>query len=194
MGKKDARVDAYIAKSPEFAQPILNHLRAIVHDGCPGVVETIKWSVPHFDFEGASLCGMAAFKAHCRFGFFKAALLGDGASYSQFGYITLVADLPPRRTLLKLVKDAARLNEAGVKVTRAPNAPKAPVEVPDVLMKALRRDKRALAAFNAFPPSHKREYVEWITEAKRDETRQKRIDTALTWMAEGKPRNWKYMR
>ena len=202
MGKKDARVDTYIAKSPDFAKPILTYLRDVVHEGCPDLVETMKWSTPTFDHQGI-LCSMAAFRQHCVFGFWKAPLLTlDGkplvkkmeSGAGQFGKLTSVTDLPAKSKLLKLVKDAARLNESGVAMKRPPRAAARPVQVPDDLTRALHKNAKARAVFTAFSPSHKREYVEWIVEAKTPETRQRRLETALEWMGEGKPRNWKYMR
>jgi len=201
MGKKDPRVDAYIAKSPDFAKPILTYLREIIHEGCPEVVETIKWSTPTFDHQGI-MAGIAAFKQHCTFGFWKAPLLKlDGKPVSkemesgagQFGKLTSIKDLPARSKLVKLVKDAAKLNESGVNLPRAPRAAPKPVQVPAALTKALHKNTKARAVFEAFPPSHKREYVQWIVEAKTDETRQRRLDQAVEWIAEGKQRNWKYM-
>ena len=202
MGKKDPRVDAYIAQSPDFAQPILKHLREVIHEGCPDVVETIKWSSPTFDHHGI-MVGFTAFKQHCVLGFWKAPLLKlDGKPVSkemesgagQFGKLTSIKDLPARSKLLKLVKDAAQLNESGATIPRTPrSAPKPPVQVPPDLRKALHTNAKARAAFDAFSPSHKREYVEWIVEAKTPGTRQRRLDTALEWMSEGKPRNWKYI-
>lgn len=202
MGKKDARVNAYIAKSPDFARPILTYLRGVVHEACPDVTETMKWSTPTFDHHGI-MCSVAAFRQHCVFGFWKAPLLRlDGkplvkkmaSGADQFGKLTTCRDLPARSKLLKLVKDAAKLNESGVTMERPPRAAVRPVEVPADLTSALRRNAKARAAFAAFSPSHRREYVEWIVEAKTAETRQRRLDTALEWMSEGKPRNWKYMR
>ena len=202
MGKKDARVDVYIAKSPDFARPILTYLRDVVHEACPDLTETMKWSTPTFDHHGI-MCSMAAFKQHCVFGFWKAPLLMlDGkplvkkmeSGAGQFGKLTTVKDLPARSKLLKLVKDAAKLNESGVAVERAPRAPARPVQVPADLTRALRTNAKARAAFVEFSPSHRREYVEWIVEAKTVETRQRRLETALEWMSEGKPRNWKYSR
>ena len=202
MGKKDARVDAYIAKSPDFAKPILTYLRDVVHEGCPELVETMKWNTPTFDHHGI-VCSMAAFRRHCVFGFWKAPLLTlDGkplvtkmeSGAGQFGKLTSVKDLPARPKLRKLVKDAARLNESGVALKRAPRAAARPVEVPVDLTRALHKNAKARAVFAAFPPSHKREYVQWIAEAKTPETRQRRLQTAVEWMSEGKPRNWKYMR
>lgn len=202
MGKKDARVDAYIAKSPDFARPILTYLRDVVHQGCPALVETMKWSTPTFDHHGI-LCSMAAFKEHCVFGFWKAPLLMlDGkplvkkmeSGAGQFGKLTTVKDLPTKSKLLTLVKDAAKLNEAGVTIERAPRAAAGPVQVPADLIRALHKNAKARAVFAAFPPSHKREYVDWIVEAKTAQTRQRRLDTALEWISAGKPRNWKYVR
>lgn len=202
MGKKDARVDAYIAKSPDFARPILTYLRDVVHQGCPALVETMKWSTPTFEHHGI-LCSMAAFKEHCVFGFWKAPLLMlDGkplvkkmeSGAGQFGKLTTVTDLPAKSKLLKLVKNAATLNEAGVTIERAPRAAARPVQIPADLTRALHKNAKARAVFAAFPASHKREYVDWIVEAKTAETRQRRLDTALEWINAGKPRNWKYMR
>ena len=201
MGKTDPRVDAYIANSPEFARPILTYLRDVIHQGCPEVVETIKWSTPTFDHHGI-MVGIAAFKQYCTLGFWKAPLLKvDGKPVSrkmesgagQFGKLTSIKDLPARSKLVKLVKDAAKLNESGVNVPRAPRAAPKPVLVPADLTKALHKNARARAVFEAFPPSHKREYVQWIVEAKTDETRQRRLGQAVEWIAEGKQRNWKYM-
>ena len=195
MATTDPRVDAYIAKSAEFARPILKHLRAAVHAASPEIEETLKWSMPHFMYKGM-LCGMAAFKQHCSFGFWKGKLVADLSeeAMGQFGCITKVSDLPPKRALTAYVKKAMALNDAGVKSpTRVKSAkPKAAVKVPDDLVAALKRNKKARATFEGFSPSHRREYVEWITEAKREETRAKRLATTLEWLAAGKSRNWKY--
>lgn len=196
MGTKDPRVDAYIEKAQPFARPILRRIRNAVHVGCPEVVETIKWSAPHFDYKGI-FCGMASFKEHCAFGFWKASLLRglgrrDKDAMGQFGRITSLADLPPEKTLVGLVKQAAKLNDEGVKVKREPKGPKAPVKVPAPFAAALKKNRKAQTAFDALSPSHRCEYVEWITEAKQEATRQRRIDTALAWIEEGKSRNWKY--
>jgi len=196
MATTDPRVDAYIAKSAEFARPILKHLRAAVHAASPEIEETLKWSMPHFMYKGM-LCGMAAFKQHCAFGFWKGKLIADlsDEAMGQFGCITKVSDLPPKRALTAYVKKAMALNDAGVKSpTRIKSAKaKAPMKVPDDLAAALKKNKKARATFEGFSPSHRREYVEWITEAKREETRAKRLATTLEWLAEGKSRNWKYM-
>jgi len=203
----DPRVDAYIAKSAEFARPILEHLRDIVHRGCPEVVETIKWGMPFFDHHGP-LAMMAAFKEHCAFGFWKAGdLLPDPSNdaMGQFGRIGAVRDLPAKRILVGYVREAARRNEAAPKkgARKAPGAkapPRQParreLRVPDDLAAAFRQKKhaKARATFEGLSPSHRREYVEWIEEAKREVTREKRLATTLEWLAEGKPRNWKYVR
>jgi len=199
MGTKDGRIDLYIANAAPFAQPILNELREIIHEGCPGVEETIKWSRPFFVYKGM-LCYMSEFKEHCAFGFWKGReILGAEAadasdSRGQFGRITSLKDLPPRRTILNYMKKARQLNEAA---EAAPPKPKprnlkAPLPVPDYLNAALRKDKKASAAFESFSPSRRREYVEWLTEAKTEATRQRRLETAIGWIAEGKSRNWKY--
>jgi uncharacterized protein YdeI (YjbR/CyaY-like superfamily) len=202
MPTRDSRVDAYIAKSADFAKPILAHFRAIVDEACSGASETIKWGTPSWDYAGSALCSMAAFKQHCSYGFWKANLLtlngqplGFGAE-GQLSRITSLKGLPSRRTLLTLVRQAAALNADGVKgsVMSGTRSPKQALPVPDDLKRALARNKKARDAFAAFPPSHQREYIEWITQAKRDETRSQRLATTLEWLAEGKPRNWKYLR
>lgn len=200
MGKRDPRVTAYIAKQGDFAKPILTYLRDVIHDGCPDVVETIKWSVPSFEHHGI-LCGMAAFKAHLQFGFWKHDLVvGKRMDGMGFGKIASVDELPPRATLVAYVKKASKLNEEGVKApwmeARAKKAratKKAPIRVPADLKAALAKHRKAQATFEAFSPSHKREYLEWIIEAKGEDTRARRVAQAVEWMAEGKARNWKYM-
>ncbi len=195
MGKKDPRVDAYIAKSAEFAKPILRHLRETVHKGCPGVEETMKWSFPHFLHEGM-LCSMASFKSHCAFGFWKGKLIvpENPEAMGQFGRITALSDLPGDSVLVGYVREAVRLNETGGKVQRKPREPKKTLPTPPDLKAALKKNAKARTTFEGFSPSRKREYVEWITGARAEKTRKKRLAIAVEWMAEGKPRNWKYMR
>jgi uncharacterized protein YdeI (YjbR/CyaY-like superfamily) len=197
MGKKDPRVDAYIKKAAPFAQPILSEFREIVHGACPDVEETMKWSFPHFDYKGV-MCSMAAFKAHAAFGFWKGALVIGGPrqedAMGHFGRITKRSDLPSKAVLAGFVKKAAALNDQGVKVARAPKRAPKPVKVPADLSAALEKRAKARAAFAALSPSHRREYIEWITEAKTADTRARRLAQAIEWMAEGKSRNWKYER
>ncbi|MEY2496389.1 MAG: hypothetical protein QOJ45_2881 [Verrucomicrobiota bacterium] len=198
MASKDPRIDAYIAKSADFAKPILKHLRKVVHAGCPEVEETIKWSMPHFDYKGV-MCGMAAFKEHCAFGFWKESLVFDSdkttekTAMGSFGCIKSLKDLPNEKTLIGYVKKAAALNEAGIKAPgRTAPKKRAPIPVPGYFAAVLKKNAKARKTFDAFSPSHRREYLEWITEAKRDETRNERMTTTLKWLAEGKARNWKY--
>ena len=199
MPKRDPRVDAYVAKSQDFAKPILAHIRDIVHSACPDVEETIKWGVPAFTYHGM-LCGMAGFKNHCGFVLWKSSLILDkkgqraDEAMGQFGKLTSLADLPSDRDLTGYIKEAMRLNEAGVKVPKSPPKKKKTIPMPPVLQRALQKNSKAQAAFESFSPSHKYEYLEWITDAKTEETRQRRVETAIQWMAEGKPRNWKYMK
>ena len=199
MATKDSRIDAYIAKSADFAKPILKHLRKVVHAGCPEVVETMKWSMPHFDHKGL-MCGMAAFKEHCGFGFWKADLVLDRgedrekSGIGSFGPVRSLADLPNEKTLVGYVKKAAALNEAGVQVPRRTQPKKRkPLPMPADFTAALKKNRKARKTFDDFSPSHRREYIEWITEAKREETRKERLAKSLKWLAEGKARNWKYM-
>lgn len=205
MGKKDPRVDAFIAEAAPFARPILKRIRKAVHAGCPAVEETIKWGAPHFMHEGI-LASMAAFKSHCAFGFWKGDLMesklakakkGEGDAWGHLGRLASPDDLPDEKTLVALVAEAARLNETGAKHptrSRSRATPRPEAGVPADLAAALRKNRAARATFDGFPPSHRREYVEWITEAKTDATRQKRLATTLEWLAEGKHRNWKYAR
>lgn len=198
MGTKDPRLDAYIAKSGAFARPILTHIRKLVHANCPDVTETIKWSMPHFEYKGGIFCGMAAFKAHCTFGFWLGAFLKIESkldkAMGQFGSITSLADLPSDTELARIIKAAMKLHDAGVKSpTRTKPAEKKELLVPDYFLAAVKKNKKAYATFESFSPSKKREYVEWITEAKTDATRDKRLAQAVEWMSEGKVRNWKYV-
>lgn len=202
----DPKVDAYINKAQPFAQPILEHLRKLMHKGCPGIEEAIKWSHPFFLYRGTIVAHMAAFKEHCAFGFWGeeiAAVLGaagavqDGAM-GTLGRITSLKDLPAEKVMLGWVREAAAFIDSGQhtspitarrKVVKAPKPePKASPE----FLAALKRNKKAAAVFEAFSTSCRREYVDWIAEAKREETRNKRIAQAIEWIAEGKQRNWKY--
>ena len=198
MGARDARIDAYIKKAAPFAQPILAQLRQQVHAACPVVTETLKWGHPSFDYKGI-LAGMAAFKQHVAFGFWKHDLVVGAAGRSNeamgsFGRITSPKDLPPTHQLATFVKKAMELNDAGIKVERVKTRKKKPIAMHADFAKALARDKKARAGFDAFSPSHQREYMEWIGDAKQDATRARRIATALEWLAQGKSRNWKYER
>lgn len=198
----DPRIDAYIKNAAPFAQPVLKHLRELVHKGCPEASETIKWSSPFFEHAGRILCFMAAFKAHCAFGFWHRGMkkvvaeLGarSDAAMGSLGRITSRADLPDDETMVGLVRAAARLNESGSPARRpTSNEARKAIVVPADLTAALKRNAAARKTFAAFSPSKRRDYVEWIVEAKREETRRQRLATTLEWLAEGKPRNWKYL-
>lgn len=197
MPTTDKRIDAYIEKSAEFAQPILKHLRELVHKACPDVTETLKWSMPSFEYKGI-LCGFAAFKQHCTFGFWKQSLMdseefsNEKTAMGSFGKITSRKDLPSDKVMIGLIHQAMELNEKGIKVTKKPPAARKELVVPDVLNSALKKNKAAKATFEKFPYSCKKEYVEWITEAKTEMTRDKRLATTIEWLSEGKRRNWKY--
>jgi uncharacterized protein YdeI (YjbR/CyaY-like superfamily) len=195
MAIKDPRVDAYIAKSPDFAKPILIHLRQLAHAAGPEVEETLKWRMPFFLHKGI-LFGMAAFKEHCTVHFWKGKLvLGkdfSGGGMGQFGRVTTLADLPGKKVLLGYIKKAVELNESGIKKASIPT-PKKKLVIPADLIAALNKNKKAKAAFEKFSYSHKKEYADWIAEAKRKETRAKRIKTTLQWLTQGKSRHWKYM-
>lgn len=194
--KTDPRIDAYIARQADFARPILEHLRAVVQGGCPDCEETLKWSMPSFMYKGKILAGMAAFKAHATFGFWSGSMVvpkGEErvSGMGQFGRLTSLDDLPSRGELKALVKKAMTLIDEGVKPVRDKHR-KAPFTVPQDLRAAIDAMPAAAATFDGFPPSCQREYVEWVTEAKRDETRAKRLNQSVEWLAEGKKRHWKY--
>ncbi len=212
---RDPRVDAYIAKAQPFAQPILKYLREVVHAGCPEVEEAIKWSCPHYIYKGM-FCMMAGFKQHCAFGFWNAPMIlaemnrtGSQAHKAMgfFGRITSLDDLPPKRELIGYIKKAKELKDAGVTKRVATKAhgvdsagkpvkpkPRPAPKAPAYLLAALKKNKKAQTTFAAFSPSAKREYIDWITEAKTEDTRDRRLSQAVEWMAEGKKRNWKYMK
>ncbi|WP_377159789.1 YdeI family protein [Roseateles sp. UC29_93] len=198
MPTLDPRVDAYIDRAAPFAQDLLRHWRATVHAHCPDVVETIKWGFPNFTYRDKILTGMAAFKAHCSIGFWhgEAAVGADhakGGAMGDFGKLTSLQDLPPKAEQKAILKRAMQLIEDGVKARPArAAAPKPPPEVPDDLAAALRADPAARKTFESFPPGQKRDYVDWIVEARKAETRERRLAQAVEWMAEGKRRNWKY--
>ena len=194
---RDPRIDAYIQRAAPFARPILAHARALVHQACPQVEETIKWGMPTFVHAGGILCGMAAFKQHASFGFWKHALVvGEGEprdGMGSYGKMLSLDDFPAKKIVLAHIRKAMKLNEDGVKMPAARKAAsKLPPEMPEDLVAALNKDKAAKATFDAFPPSCRREYIEWIVEAKREETRAKRLAQTVEWLAEGKRRNWKY--
>lgn len=193
--KTDPRVDAYIEKQGAFARPILRHLRDVVHTACPDGEETLKWSMPSFLYRGKILAGMAAFKAHATFGYWNDSMLSQDAknrsAMGQFGRLTSLDDLPSKAALVALTQESMALIAAGVKPARA-TAKKPPFTVPQDLRAAIDAVAAAKATFDGFAPSCQREYVEWVTEAKRDETRAKRLAQTVEWLAEGKRRNWKY--
>jgi uncharacterized protein YdeI (YjbR/CyaY-like superfamily) len=193
---RDQRIDDYIARQAEFARPILEHLRAAVHAARPDVEEGIKWGMPAFLLKGRILATTAGFKAHATFGLSRGGeVMGDtgakGEAMGQFGRLTSVADLPPDAELRALIEKAAALVEAGP-APRAKKPPKPELPVPDDLRAAIDARPEAAAVFAGFPPGSRREYVEWVSEAKRPETRAKRVAQTVEWLAEGKRRNWKY--
>jgi uncharacterized protein YdeI (YjbR/CyaY-like superfamily) len=195
--KKDPRIDEFIETAPEFARPILSRIRKLIHAACPDVTETIKWSSPFYEYKGI-LVATPSFKRHCALIFWKGRLLFKDLPASEnprkrLRHITSASELPVDRVLTGYIKQAVALNETGVKnPARNKSKAKKPLPVPDYFLTALRKSKKALAAFEKLSPSCKREYIEWIVEAKREETRAKRMKTAIEWITQGKSRNWKY--
>jgi uncharacterized protein YdeI (YjbR/CyaY-like superfamily) len=192
---RDTRIDAYIDRQAEFARPILNYIRDAVHAAGEEVEESVKWGMPAFLYKGRPLANMAAFKAHAVMGFWQGQQLREGeernGAMGEFGRITKVDDLPERETLIGLVRKAMKLIDEGVKPVRNKTV-KEPIAMPDDLREALAASPAAQSSYDGFPPSAQREYLEWVVEAKRPETRAKRVAQAVEWMAAGKRRNWKY--
>jgi len=201
MEKYDARIDAYIAKSADFAKPILIHIRQVVHQASPLIGETVKWGMRFFDFKGP-VCMMAAFKQHCGFGFWKASRLNDPegllqgsdeeAAAGSFGRIASLNDLPSDDALIGFVQQMIAINESGIKEVKKPSTPKAELPMPADFDKLLKENLVTMGNYEKFSPSSKREYLEWFAEAKSDATREKRMQQALEWIGEGKTRHWKY--
>lgn len=192
---RDARIDAYIASRADFARPILDWLRERVHAACPEVEESIKWRMPVFSYRGRPLANIAAFTAHASFGFWNRGEMAtgkEGEAMGQFGRITSLDDLPSAAEMESRIREAMALAEGGARPRRAAKPPKPEAEVPESLAQALANDSRAAQAFAAFPPGCRREYCDWVAEAKRPETRDRRVAQTVEWVREGKRRNWKY--
>jgi uncharacterized protein YdeI (YjbR/CyaY-like superfamily) len=197
MPKPDPRIDAYIAEAAVFAKPILIRIRKLVHAACPDVTETIKWGSPFYEHKGILLC-TPAFKKHCALIFWKGQLLfkafpAKDNPRKKFRRLTSNADLPGDKILTSYIKQAVALHEAGIKNSpRTKSKARRKLVVPDYFLAALKKNKKALATFENFSPSHKREYVEWLAEAKREAARTQRLQTAIEWLVTGKSRHWKY--
>jgi uncharacterized protein YdeI (YjbR/CyaY-like superfamily) len=202
MSKLNSKVSEYIAKSADFARPILNHLRALIHSTCPDAEEDIKWGTPHYGYKGDHLCMMAGFKNHCSFSLYKAEMMKDKAiqesvkAGKKFGYmdkIKSIDELPAEKVLAAYIKEAMVINESGIKKVRPESdQPKKVFVVPDYFEKALKANAKANRVFNEKSDSFRKEYIVWIAGAKTEDTRQKRIEQSLEWIAEGKGRFWQY--
>jgi uncharacterized protein YdeI (YjbR/CyaY-like superfamily) len=201
MGQKDQRVDAYIVKAAPFAQPVLSHFRELMHKACPEIKENIKWGMPAFELNGI-VTTIASFKNHLGIAFHKSALMPDPHkifhssedAIGHLGKITSLADLPEDNVLISYIQEAAKLDKEGKKVTKKPAKPKAEVQMPDYFAAALEKNPAAKQHFESFSPSAKREYIEWLIDAKSEATRNSRLERAMEWIAEGKPRLWKYQK
>lgn len=195
MGSRDPRIDSYIKNAAPFAKPILEQLREIVHEACPDCVENIKWSRPCFDYKGP-MAGMAAFKAHMTFGFWMNGIMrdqgADAATITKLDRMESIKDLPAKKSIVSCIKRAMAMNDAGIKMLRERTANPKPVVIPPALKAALAQDKAAREAFDGFSPSARREYCEWIADAKREETRDARLAKLLEQVKEGKQMHWKY--
>ena len=193
---RDPRIDAYIAKAASFAQPILGHIRDRVHGAVPDVVETMKWSAPSFTREGKILLMMAAFKQHAALNFWRGQEIGDGTpkagAMGQFGRLTSIDDLPGDQELDALIRQAADLANTGPAPRKAKHEPKPPAGIHPDFAKALAANSKAKSTLDGFPPSARRDYLDWVAEARQDKTRAKRMADAIEWLADGKRRHWKY--
>lgn len=204
MNGYDKAVDAFIAKSADFAKPILEHFRELVHNTCPEAQEKLKWGMPFFDYKNERMCHMAAFKNHAVIGFWKAALMKDAVlmqnaqsevAMGHLGKIISLKDMPSDKKLSAYIKEAMKLNDDGIKLIKKPvSSDKKEIIVPDYFLKALTKNKKAKEVFEGFSYSHRKEYVQWITEAKTDATKEKRMAEAIEMIAEGKGRHWKYQK
>ena len=189
---RDPRIDAYIAKAQPFARPILEHVRNRVHAVVPDVEEAMKWSHPTYCRGGKIVLGTAAFKEHAAVNFWRGQELGfevKNGAMGQLGKLTQVDQLPT--DFDAMIAKAADLSGAPAR-PRPKHAPKPAPELHPEFAAALAKAPQAKATLDGFPPSAQREYLEWISEAKQDATRQKRIADAIEWLGEGKRRHWKY--
>jgi uncharacterized protein YdeI (YjbR/CyaY-like superfamily) len=202
MKAKNDRVDNYINKSADFSKPILNHLRELVHSVCPDVTETIKWGFPHFEYKGI-ICSMASFKFHCAFTLNKASLIADPekvlskigkSAMGHFGQIKSLRDLPSDDIMRAYIKEAVRLNEEGIKLPSKSKSAEKELIIPDYFLDTLNQNPKAKEIFEKFSYTNKKEYADWVMEAKTETTRNKRIATSIEWIAEGKIKNWKYVK
>ncbi|WP_293304121.1 YdeI/OmpD-associated family protein [Pedobacter sp. UBA5917] len=199
----NSAIDTYIAAAEDFAKPILNHWRRLINENCKQVEEAIKWGIPHFDYKGDHMCVMAAYGKHCSFTFLKGELMSDprlkaGKDVKPIkrflGKITRLDELPPDQEFIAFIKEAMALNENGVKIKREKSVDEKPkiLDTPDYLQDALNGNPKAKEVYEAKSNSFRKEYIIWISDAKTDETRQKRINEALEWIADGKGRFWKH--
>lgn len=202
MEKHSAKVDEYIEKSPDFAKPILDYLREIIHEACPDAEEAIKWKFPTFMYKGKILCSITAFKQYCSLGFWlhqemktlqEIETNTEKSSMFSLGKITRLEDLPSQPQLKRAIKEAMELTDMGVMMKKAPPS-RIEMEIPDYFQSALNAQPKAKEIFEKASPSFRKEYIAWLTEAKTEATRNKRLEQSLEWIAEGKGRNWKYQK
>lgn len=199
----DPKVTQYIDNAEAFAQPILKHLREQIHRNCPDVVESVKWGNPHFDYKGDFMCVLASAKKHCSFTFIKSEFMSDprfaGGKKVKPGQrfmsrITSMSELPSDEELACFIKEAMDLNDRGVKLDKtakaAPNSE--PTDAPEYLLSAFSTNSVAQEVFGNQSASFRKNYIVWLESAKTETTRQRRLDEALGWIAEGKGRFWKY--
>jgi uncharacterized protein YdeI (YjbR/CyaY-like superfamily) len=200
MAQLNKKVTEYISNSGDFAQEIMEHLRQIIHESCPDAEEDIKWGTPHYSYKGDHLCMMAGFKNHCSFSLYKAEFMKDNEiilsvkAGKKFGYmdkLKSISDLPSKKILISLIKEAMTINEKGIKKEKPVSDKPKVIETPDYLTQKLSTDPKAKEIFENKSNSFRKEYIVWISDAKTDETRQKRLDEAMEWIAEGKSRFWK---
>lgn len=192
MAKLEPRIDDHIAKAGAFARPILEHFRALVHKTIPECEEAIKWGMPHFTLGGRNLAGMAAFKKHVSIFFHHDEQPGGTGKFRQ---IAAMEDLAEDSLIEERLRAAVeRLSSAAAQPrTKAAAAPKPVPDMPSAFSQALIA-AAAMDRFDMMAPGYRREYIEWVADAKTDATRDKRIAQAVEWIGEGKHRNWKYQK
>jgi uncharacterized protein YdeI (YjbR/CyaY-like superfamily) len=193
---RDARIDAYMEKAQPFARPILAKVRERAHAAVPGIEESIKWGMPAYLTGGKLVLITAAFKVHAALNFWRGQELesthGAVGAMGQFGRIRSLEELPDDAELDRLIREAAELAATAPAPRKTKHEPKPAPELHPEFAAALARVPKAKAALDGFPPSARRDYLEWIGEAKQESTRAKRIASAVEWLNEGKKRNWKY--
>lgn len=194
-------VNKYISNAPISQQKILSKLREIIHKASLDIEEKIRWSHPHFDYMGKGMCFIQALKERVTFGFWFGDKIYNSpklskeakAIYETMGNLTDVSQIPSTKLIIEEIHLAMKLIESGNRDVKEKKV-KPQLVIPDYLSLRFKKDKTANSSFSKMSPSHQREYVDWIIDAKTDETRENRISTMMSQVKEGKSKNWKYIK